>query len=38
MVKLFTFTWNNIKNMAYNKNFEVVILSDEEAKVELLKG
>ena len=24
--------------MAYNKNFEVVILSDEEAKVELLKG
>ena len=38
MVKNCNFTYNNNKNMVSNKNFEVVILSDEEAKVDLLKG
>ena len=38
MVKICTFTYNNLIIMVSNKNFEVVILSDEEAKVELLKG
>ena len=37
MEELFTFTKNKEFTMALNKNFEVVILSDEESKVALLK-
>ena len=37
MEELFTFTKYNKFTMALNKNFDVVILSDEESKVALLK-